>query len=92
MCLGVVLGTRRQKKLTGMVATKQRRNLSTGTDTPMVAAMDGKSRSMAGSPGRRLTEAEKTSWWGTRTMASRWSRPWMIGGFYWLIYEGVRVS
>lgn len=38
-CLPVTPGTKRWKKLTGMVATKHNKNRSTGTDTPIVEAM-----------------------------------------------------
>jgi hypothetical protein len=33
-------------KLTGIVTTKQRRNLKTGTETPIAAAMDSISKGM----------------------------------------------
>ena len=45
-CLPNELGTNRWMKLTGIVTTKQRRNLKTGTETPIAAAMDSISKGM----------------------------------------------
>ena len=46
-CLAHAPGMNRPRELTGMVATKQRRNRSTGMLTPMAEAMGSMSRSMA---------------------------------------------
>ena len=45
-CLSPVVGTSREIKLTGIVTTKHKRNLSTETETPIVAAIESMSRSV----------------------------------------------